>query len=119
MPRNDLTSYPQRMGYRKHAGMVAWLLHRITGVIIVLYFIFHMVGSSGLCSFLPAVVQNRVVEAVLLVSLIFHGLNGLRIILMEFGNASERSVFKKYFYVVAGLTVVLSIIGMIPMFVLG
>lgn len=116
MPRNDLTSYPKKMGYRKHPGMVAWLLHRITGVIIVLYFIFHMLGSSGVCSFLPVIVQNKIVEAVLLVSITFHALNGFRIMLMEFCHAAERENFKKDIYIVYFLTVVISAVGLYLMF---
>ena len=54
MPRKDLEI--SAMGYRKHPGMVAWILHRVTGVLLVLYFILHMLGSGGVCSF-PA--NNR------------------------------------------------------------
>lgn len=104
------------MGYRKHAGMVAWLLHRITGVIIVLYFVFHMLGSSGVCSFLPGLVQNNLVKAVMLVAFVFHALNGVRIMLMEFCKSAERENFKKDLYIVAGLTVIISAAGMIPLF---
>ena len=35
MPRKDLEI--SAMGYRKHPGMVAWILHRVTGVLLVLY----------------------------------------------------------------------------------
>lgn len=116
MPRKDLTSYPKKMGYRKHSGMVAWLLHRVTAVILVVYFVFHMLGSSGVCPFLSTVVQSKIVIAVLLVSFIFHGLNGMRILAMEFLNASERHCFKKVLYGVEVAVVVLSIAGLVRLF---
>lgn len=116
MPRRDITCYPKKVGYRKHPGMVAWLLHRITGVIIVLYLVFHMVGSAGLCSFLPELVQSSAVKAVLLVSFVFHALNGLRIICMEFWKSAERENFKRDFYVVVGLTIILSAVGIVQLF---
>jgi len=111
MPRKDLLAYPKRVGYRKHAGMLAWLLHRATALILVLYFIFHILGSSGVCSFLPAIVQNNIVKSVMIVAFIFHALNGIRIMMMEFGDAAERDRFNIYFYIVLLLTVVLSSIS--------
>ncbi len=111
MPRNDLTSYPKKVGYKKHPGMVAWLLHRVTGVILVMYFVFHILGSSGFCPFLPTIVQNTCVKGIVIFSIFCHGLNGFRIILMELCNAADRAVFKKYIYVVVGLTVALSAYG--------
>ena len=97
MPRNDLTSYPKKVGYRKHPGMVAWLLHRITGVIIVLYFLCHMLG--GICPFLNDIRTEPGVKAVMLVSFVFHAFNGVRIMLMEFCCAAERANFKKDVYI--------------------
>lgn len=116
MPRKDLTTYPKKVGYKKHAGMVAWLLHRVSGVALVLYFAFHILGSSGVCSFLPAIVQNIAVKSFILLCILFHGFNGFRVIFMEFCNAAERSVFKKYIYLVAILTIVVGAYGISMMF---
>lgn len=111
MPRRDLLAYPKRVGYRKHAGMVAWILHRTTAVILALYFIFHILGSSGVCSFLSTIVQNDIVQSVMLVAFIFHALNGIRIMMMEFCDAAERDRVNIYIYIVFVLTAVLSSIS--------
>ena len=116
MPRKDLVTYPKKTGYRKHPGMVAWLLHRISGVIIGLYLILHILGASGAVSPFQSVVSLSIVKALFLASFSFHAFNGVRIVLMEFGAAAERESFKKYFMAVVFLTLVITIIGLIPIF---
>lgn len=116
MPRKDLSSYPKKMGYRKHSGMVAWLLHRITAVIIVLYFFMHMLSSSGVCSFLGTIVNNKIAIAVMIVSFVFHGLNGVRIMMMEFCKSAEKAHFNKVLYSVEILVVVISAAGVARLF---
>ena len=116
MPRKDLISYPMKVGYHKHSGMVAFILHRITAVLLVLYFVFHMLGSSSVCPFLSTVVQNKAAIAILIVSFVFHGLNGSRIMLMEFCQAAERENFKKVLLGMNVLVVVLSAAGLIRLF---
>lgn len=112
MPRKDLLSYPKKVGYKKHPGMIAWILHRITAVILVFYFLFHMLGSTGVCAFLPTLIQNPIAKSIMIVSFVFHALNGLRILLMEFSNASDRDKFNKYLGIVFVLTVIiLSVVG--------
>ena len=110
MPRKDLEI--SAVGYRKHPGMTAWILHRVTGVLLVLYFILHMLGSSGVCSFLPAIVQNIYVEAVVIIMFAWHAMNGLRIIFMEFFGAPERGCFKKFLAVFTVLAVLLALVGL-------
>ncbi|WP_303851231.1 succinate dehydrogenase [Seleniivibrio woodruffii] len=116
MPRKDLENYPKKTGYRKHPGMVAWLLHRGTGVIIGLYLILHILGVSGTVAPFLEVTKLSVVKALFLASFSFHAFNGVRIVLMEFGAAAERESFKKYFMAVVFLTLIITVIGIIPIF---
>jgi succinate dehydrogenase / fumarate reductase cytochrome b subunit len=116
MPRKDLVTYPKKMGYRKHTGMVAWLLHRITGVIIGAYLIMHILGVSGTVSPLLSVTGASVIKALFLASFAFHAFNGVRIVLMEFGAGATRENFSKYFMAVVFITIVIAIIGAIPIF---
>lgn len=107
MPRKDLVVSPR---YRLHAGMVAWLLHRITGVLLVLYFIVHML-STNIASFADFK-NNIIVEAVVVVLFAWHAMNGLRIIFMEFLKAAERTCFKKGVIVFTVLAVLISGVGL-------
>lgn len=116
MPRKDLVTYPKKTGYRKHTGMVAWLLHRITGVVIGVYFIMHILSVSGTVYAFSAVTGLAAVQALLLVSFSFHAFNGVRIVLMEFGAGARRENFSKYFMAVVFITIVLTVIGSIPVF---
>lgn len=107
MPRKDLVVSPR---YRLHAGMVAWLLHRITGVLLVLYFIVHMLSTSY--ASLADFKNNIIVEAVVVVLFAWHAMNGLRIIFMEFLKAAERTCFKKGVIVFTVLAVLISGVGL-------
>ena len=80
----------QGMTYQGGGPMLAWYLHRIGGVVMVLF-----VGSHILASFLNrqlnislGVQINKIyeawyVQAFLYFFVIFHALNGLRIILLD------------------------------------
>lgn len=109
MPRKDLET--SAMSYRKHPGMIAWLLHRISGIILVLYFIMHMLGSAGVCAFMPTIVQNLYVEIVIVIMFAWHAMNGLRIIFMEFFKAAERGCFKKMLAVFTVFAVIIAAVG--------
>lgn len=86
------------------AGMWAWALHRITGIIIALYLLAHiMVLSSvlaGAGSF-DAVMRFLShplalwLELGLLAAVILHGLNGIRLILFDLniGIKKQKEIF--------------------------
>ncbi|MDP2744614.1 MAG: succinate dehydrogenase, cytochrome b556 subunit [Dehalococcoidia bacterium] len=74
-------------------GMWVWFLHRLTGVIILLYLVSHLLViafSRSVSSFDSLMVFFRrpvilVLELLLLAVIIFHTLNGLRIMLFDLG----------------------------------
>jgi succinate dehydrogenase / fumarate reductase cytochrome b subunit len=96
MPRKDLTSYPKKVGYRKHPGMVMWLFHRISGVLIGLFLIFHLLGITGICTFLGDFVKMKGALATIGVLFVLHAANGIRIMFMEFCSAADRKKFIPY-----------------------
>lgn len=75
-------------------GMWAWALHRISGVIIALYSLAHILalssvlaGTGSFDSVMKLLFQPVVLwlELGLLAAIIFHGLNGIRLILFDLG----------------------------------
>ena len=109
MPRKDLVTYPSKVGYRKHPGMVAWLFHRVSGVVVGLFLFFHMLGISGICPFMGDVVKKGPVVGVVALLFVLHAANGVRIILMEFASSADRKKFLPH--LVATLVVVVIIGG--------
>ena len=80
------------MPYRGKSGQWAFIGHRITGFLVFLFLLLHVVDVSlvqdkHLYDEVHAVYGNvvlRVFEVTLLFALVFHALNGLRIILIDF-----------------------------------
>ena len=79
--------------YRGSEGMLAWAFHRISGVAIWAFILLHvldiwLVGvNPGLYDEVLQVYAStpgRVMEALLGAALLYHALNGLRIIIMDF-----------------------------------
>ena len=91
---------PRRRG---HGGR-ALALHRLTGLVIVVYLYLHLgvlsmllIGSSAWGSFLSLVTAKSflALEVVLIAAVLFHGLNGIRVALVGSGLAvsRERAMF--------------------------
>jgi succinate dehydrogenase / fumarate reductase cytochrome b subunit len=87
------------MIYRGQEGMYAWLLHRISGIAILVFLMAHIVDTA-LVAFGPDVYNAvmsiyhnpvaRVGEALLVAGVIYHALNGLRVILIDFWGEAVR-----------------------------
>lgn len=116
MPRKDLVTYPKKVSYRKHPGMVAWLLHRVTGVFVGLYLIMHILGKSAVISAFDGITSYSAVKAVFLFTFAFHALNGVRIVTMEFGNGYKHENSSKYFMAALFIAIVATVFGSIPIF---
>jgi len=79
--------------YRGRQGMWAWLLHRTTGLGILLFLLLH-IFDIFLLGFGPDVFNQllfiysawwaRLLEVFLLFGVLFHALNGLRLIIQDF-----------------------------------
>ena len=79
--------------YRGQSGMWAWLLHRVTGVAVLLFLLVHIVDITML-GFGPTVYNNalnvfsypivRVVSLGLVAAVMYHSFNGVRITLIDF-----------------------------------
>lgn len=79
--------------YRGREGMFAWLLHRATGLGVLFFLLLH-IFDIFLLGFGPGVFNEllfiyrawwaRVLEVFLLFGVLFHALNGLRIIVQDF-----------------------------------
>ncbi len=99
---------PAEMGWfelRRHGhGARALALHRLTGLVIVLYLYLHLavlsmllIGRSSWSSFLSLVTSKSflALEVVLIGAVLFHGLNGIRVAFVGsgIGVTRERALF--------------------------
>ena len=85
--------------YRGREGMLAWAFHRISGVGIWLFLVLHVI-DIWLASANPALYDEvlvvygspigRVGEVLLGAALLYHALNGLRIVIIDFWPAMTR-----------------------------
>ena len=105
--------------YRGQSGHWSWLLHRITGLGVLLFLLVHIVDIT-LIGFGPKVYNDsiaifslpfvRVVSLALIASVLYHAFNGVRIILVDFWPNGYKYQ-QQLFYVALAL----SIICFIPM----
>ncbi|WP_084253052.1 succinate dehydrogenase, cytochrome b556 subunit [Devriesea agamarum] len=85
--------------YRGREGMWSWVAHRITGMLIFLFLLVHVLDTA-LVRVSP-VAYNEVIghyktvifglgEAGLVAAIVFHAFNGLRIILVDFWSRGPK-----------------------------
>jgi len=117
MPRSDLISYQKKVSYHKHPGTIAWLLHRVTGVVIGFYLIFHILATTGVLGWFNSVSGNQWVKAFILLTILFHAFNGVRIIVVDFFTGYDKTLFFKQVMAVTFLVIIVFAIGVIPIFV--
>ena len=106
--------------YRGKSGQWAFISHRVTGFLVFMFLMLHVVDVSlvqdkHLYNEVHAVYGNvvlRLFEVGLLFALVFHALNGLRIILIDFFPDAVRDTWQKtLFGVVIGITVAVGLPG--------
>jgi succinate dehydrogenase / fumarate reductase cytochrome b subunit len=79
--------------YKGHPGQWSWLMHRVTGVAIILFLFAHVVDTAvigwgpGAYNKVMAAYENpivRLLELGLVAAVIYHSVNGLKITLIDF-----------------------------------
>ena len=91
--------------YRGQSGMWSWLLHRVTGVAILLFLLVHIVDIT-IIGFGPTIYNEalnlfatplvRVISLGLVAAVLYHAFNGLRIVIIDFwpqGVKYQQSMF--------------------------
>lgn len=87
--------------YRGHEGQWSWLFHRVTGVGIILFLFAHVIDTAVVgwgpeaYNRVVAVYENpfvRVLEYALVEAVLFHAINGLRIMVIDFVPAASAHV---------------------------
>ncbi|WP_298122511.1 succinate dehydrogenase, cytochrome b556 subunit [uncultured Aurantimicrobium sp.] len=120
-PRSEKKPRPGGTLYRGYTGMWSWVLHRITGVAIFFFLLVHILDTA-LVRVSPEA-YNAVMssyktpimglgEIALVGAIVFHALNGLRIILVDFWSKGVKYQ-RVMFWAVIGLWVVL-MAGFLP-----
>lgn len=104
--------------YKGQSGMWSWLLHRVTGLGILLFLFIHIVDIS-LLAFGPQVYNDsialfdsviaRLLSLALVGAILLHATNGVRIMLIDFWNKGVR--YQKTMFVVV---VVVTIVAFVP-----
>lgn len=117
--QTTLTGYVR---YRGREGHYAFILHRLTGLGILLFLIIHIVDTSFVY-FLPSLYDKVISiyrstpfmlgEIVLLFSGIYHGLNGLRIAWFDLFKPEWWSIEaeRKSFWWILGISLILWLPG--------
>ena len=79
--------------YKGHEGQYSWLLHRVTGVAIILFLFAHVVDTAVVgwgpeaYDRVASVYHNpfiRLLELGLVAAVLYHSLNGIRVMLIDF-----------------------------------
>ncbi|MEV0367820.1 succinate dehydrogenase, cytochrome b556 subunit [Nocardia fusca] len=112
--------------YRGDPGMWSWALHRITGV-TVFFFLFVHVLDTALVRVSPQMYDEAIeiyktpivalMEMALVFCVLFHALNGVRVILVDFWSNGPRYQ-KQMLWGIIGLLVVLLVPSIGRMFYL-
>ena len=110
-----MATSPAGTVYRGREGMWSWVAHRITGVLIF-FFLFAHVIDTAMVRVSPQAYNDAVgtyknpvvglLEVGLVAAVLFHALNGVRVLLVDFWSAGPRYQ-RRMSYAVVGIWVVL------------
>ncbi len=110
-----MPSMPAGTLYRGKFGMWSWVLHRITGVAIFFFLLVHVLDTSLIR--LSPEAYNAVIgtyktpliglaELGLVAAILFHALNGIRVILIDFWRKGAKYQ-NQMFWAVIGIALII------------
>lgn len=120
-PKRPLTSWFDVRGRR--TGSWAFALNRLTGIGLSLYLIIHLIvlttllrGEAAWNDFvtLAKTPLFLMLDVILLVGLVFHGLNGVRVALVGTGIAADKQ--RSLFWVLMAIGVLVAVVGGVLIF---
>ena len=124
--KSALTNWmPPLLGgsYRYFTGSLSYVLHRISGLALVFFLFFHILSITkaggdpmkyDLLYFRFQEADFKFGEIMLYGALLFHGINGMRLLLVDFVLENTHSA-KKLFWLCAAAILILLVIGAIPL----
>lgn len=106
--------------YKVRTGMLAWIGHRLSGLALVGYLVVHIWGLRALSdrdAFNELIASYhlpifKVGEFLLLAAVVYHAMNGFRIVLIDFLGWSPHQA--KLFWTVAAVALVILLVGGYP-----
>lgn len=106
--------------YKVRVGMFAWMLHRLSGLALVGYLVVHVWGLRAVTDpdAYNALITGyhapifKLGEFLLLGAVIYHALNGLRIVLIDFMGWSPKQ--QRLFWTLGAVAAILFIVGGYP-----
>lgn len=118
------------VSYRGREGYWAWVLHRVSGLGVLLFLVLHIVDTM-LVGFGPAVYNHaieslyrnpvaRLGEVLLVAALVYHTANGLRLIAIDFwegGALVQRQLWYAAWLLFAALFLPAAFVMLRPLFV--
>ena len=88
----------ENLSYKKDSGSWAWIYHRISGIALIGYLFLHVYSLSPLSQG-KAAFQHKmelystpffmVLEWILFIVVLFHSLNGIRIVLVDWADGAK------------------------------
>jgi succinate dehydrogenase / fumarate reductase cytochrome b subunit len=110
--------------YRWFTGSLAYVLHRVTGLGLVFFIFFHILSVTKATSADPShydlMIRRmqepdfKLGEIMLYAALLFHGINGIRILLVDF-IIERTAIHKTLFWAFTAIILILLVAGTIPL----
>jgi succinate dehydrogenase / fumarate reductase, cytochrome b subunit len=110
-------------GYRYFTGSLAYVLHRVSGIALIFFLFFHILSitkSQATPEAYDLMIRRmqepdfKIGEILLFAGLLYHGLNGMRIVLVDFAW-TRTTHHKRLWWGFAILTAGLLAAGLVPL----